>query len=210
MRILTLPIATLILSSCAYTLDTSFQDIEIKTPGAENAVCYTFIDDVRYRVFPPQKITITKSKENLEIDCLAPGNRRKKVIIEPVYSDHAALNLTTGGVTALWDYASKALYQYPEIVYVDFTHTPVKPMPLPAQNNPDVQRPEDYPLEQFSPGKARLNSDSHAPTEIRIRDRGMPKDAEEGFVGDYETFFGEEENMGGKGNVQTPSGNPLE
>ncbi|MGH1399070.1 MAG: hypothetical protein ACRBCT_07640 [Alphaproteobacteria bacterium] len=202
MRIYSLLIATIFLTSCAYTIDTAQQEIEVQTPGARNAVCYTYIDDVRYRIHPPQKIVITKSHKDLELDCLAPGNRRNKVFIEPKISDAGKANILTAGAGAFWDFASKSLYEYPEIIYVDFTHTPVQPMPLPAQNELDIRPPEDYPLEQFSPGSPRLNEDSYEPYEIRLRERaGQSEEVGAAPIGDYQTLFGEGDE-GGKGELQ--------
>ena len=163
-----------VLGACAYALDGNIQDLTVLTPGAEDAVCYVYVDDLRYEFFPPQTVNIYNSKEDLVIDCLAPGNRRKKVVIEPEINKKVAGNVATGVVPgATWDYTSGAMFKYPIVVEVDFTGMAVSPEPLPAQNNPDIKQPEEYDLEEFSPGSPRLNSDRYAPTlEIRKRTRG--------------------------------------
>ena len=52
---------------------------------------------------------------------------------------------------------------------------PIRPEGLPAQNQSDIKQPEEYDLEEFSPGLPRLNSDRYAPmTEVRKRERPQP------------------------------------
>jgi hypothetical protein len=163
------------LSSCAYTLDKQIQDITVVTPGAEDAVCYMYVDGLRYKFFPPQTMNITKSRQDLVVDCLAPQNRRRKVIIEPTLSDHAPLNVVNGVVPgAAWDIASNSMFTYPDVVTVDFTSAQPMPEPLPAQNNPDIRQPEDYDLEEFTSGLPRLNSDRGATKTELIRRGGKP------------------------------------
>lgn len=163
------------LSSCAYTLDRQIQDITVVTPGAEDAVCYMYVDGLRYKFFPPQTMNITKSRKDLVVDCLAPQNRRRKVVIEPSLSDHAPLNVTNGIIPGTtWDLASNSLFSYPDVVTVDFTSAQPMPEPLPAQNNPDIRQPEDYDLEEFTSGLPRLNSDRNATSTPLIRRGGKP------------------------------------
>ncbi len=161
------------LGACSYAIDESIQDITLKTPGAHDAVCYVYVDGLRYRMRPPQTLNISKSGEDLEIDCLAPGNRRRKVYIEPAIEDSFYANAVTGMVPGgAWDFASKAMYAYPDVIEVSFVGIPTKPEDLPAQNNPDIKQPEEYDLEEFSPGDPRLNEDRNAPVvEVRRRER---------------------------------------
>lgn len=162
-----LPLALIaLLSGCSYAVDTALQDITLRTPGAENAVCYMYVDDVKYRVHPPETTSIFRSKEDLVIDRLAPGNRRKKVVIEPDYADSAAGNVVTAGVGVAWDYASGALFQYPDAVDISFIGMPEGPALIPDQNKPDIRQPEDYDLEEFRPSQPRLNSDKRDPYKI--------------------------------------------
>ena len=159
------------LTACAYAVDGSIQDVKFTTPGAINAVCNVYVDGLKYRVKPPQTVTLFKSKEDLVVDCMAPGNRRKVLYIEPQTEPSAGWNAVNAGVGLPWDYASGALFRYPDVIEVNFTDTPVTDQPLPAQNSPDIRQPEDYTLEEFSPGEPRLNSDKNAPkTELLRRD----------------------------------------
>lgn len=187
------------LSGCAYATDTAVQDITIHTPGAEDAVCMLYVDKVKYRVHPPQTTSIFNTKEDLRVDCLAPGNRRKEVIIPPTISDKAIGNIATAGVGYAWDYASGALYNYPELVEVSFIGIPIGPAFVPAQNNPDIRQPEDYRLEEFKPSQPRLNSDRDN-SDVSLTRRG-------GTIQRTATYpaesFSENSSMtGGKGSLQ--------
>lgn len=150
------------------------QPLTVLTPGASNAQCSVYIDGLRYKFRPPQTISIPKSKENLVVDCLAPGNRHKKTYIEAEIEKSFYGNVATGIIPgAAWDYTSNAMFKYPDTVEVNFENTPVRSENLPAHNNPDIRQPEDYMLEEFRPGTPRLNSDRYnAPTEIQHRERG--------------------------------------
>jgi hypothetical protein len=152
--------SVLLLGSCAYALDDQIQFVQFLTPGAEDATCNVFIERVHHVVKPPQKVSLSKSRKDMTVDCLAHGNRRQKVIIEPGYEKSKALNVLNGGGGVPWDYASNAMFKYPDIVEVSFVDVPVVPQPLPSQNNLDIRQLEDYPLEEFLPGRPRLNSDS--------------------------------------------------
>lgn len=178
----------LFLSSCAYALDKQIQDITILTPGAEDTVCYMYVEGLRYKVHPPETVNISKSNQDLIVDCLAPQNRRRKVVIEPALSDHEFLNATNAGTGAVWDYAANAMYTYPSVIEVDFTSARTSPESMPAQNNPDIKQPEEYKLEEFRPGLPVLNSDRGATqTPILKRQRVVPSEAyTDGGISPYE------------------------
>lgn len=164
--------SVLTVGACSYATDTSIQDVEITAPGARGSVCFMYVDGLKYKVYPPQSITVTKSKEDLVVDCLAPGNRRKKVVIEPEIADSFYGNVGNAFVGAPWDIASAAMFKYPDTVEVNFEHTPIVPEAVPAQNAPDIKQPEEYPLEEFGPSVPRLNSDlTRPPIELKRRER---------------------------------------
>lgn len=172
--IFSIALLSLTLTGCAYVIDSDSQDITVRTPGATGAYCDMYVKGFRYRVHPPETRHITKSKENLVLDCRAPGNRQRKVVIEPVMARSSNANLITGIVPGLtYDYASGALYKYPEIVTVDFTSVQVRPEDMPAQNADDIRPPESYPLEEFRAGSPRMNSDRYAP-DFELQKRARP------------------------------------
>lgn len=175
-RVLLATAALITLSGCSYFAHTALQDIRIETPGAQNAVCYMYVDGLRYKYRPPQTMTITKSKEDLVVDCVAPGNRRRKVVIEPLRDLHAKGNAVTGVLPGMaWDYASEAGFFYPELIEVDFNGAPLASEALPQHNNPDIRQPETYQLEEFTPGSPRLNEDRYAP-KIPLEKRKKPSE----------------------------------
>jgi hypothetical protein len=104
------------------------------------------------------------------VDCMAPGNRRRKVVIEPSLQKHEKWNVANAGVGAVWDVASNAAFTFPDVVEVDFTSAQASPEAMPAQNNPDIPPPETHLLEEFRPGLPMMNSDRNAvPNQIQRR-----------------------------------------
>ncbi len=173
-KLLLLSGSLLALGACADLVEGQLQPLTVVTPGAQNAMCVVYTDNIKYRVRPPDTIRINKSSEDLVVDCRAPGNRNQTVVIPAAVSGLTlAGNLPTGLVPgASYDYASGAMFQYPKIVSVDFTGMPVTPEDLPAHNNPDIRQPETYDLEEFLPSSPRLNADKYAiPIELRRRER---------------------------------------
>jgi hypothetical protein len=172
--------ALFILTSCAYMYEGQIQDIYVETPGADNSICYLYVEGLKYKAKPPQTIQISKSRENLMVDCMAPGNRRHQQFIQPDLSDYAYANIANGVIPGTaWDYAASTLYKYPEIITVDFTNTPVKMEEMPAQNRPDVKQPEEYSLEETLPGRPRMNEDRYKQqTEIKVITDTPPPNAE--------------------------------
>lgn len=134
-------------------------ELTVRTPGAHGAVCNVYVEKMRYKFRAPETRNIFKSKEDLIVDCMAPGNRRKKVIIKPTIADSLPWNAPIAPIGVTWDYASGAMFDYPDVVEVDFTDAPARPADPPFQNMPDIIQPEDYDLEEFNPGTPRLNSD---------------------------------------------------
>ena len=200
MRKTLLLITTAMLSACAYATDTSVQKITIRTPGAEDAKCLMYVDGVRYRMHPPETTTIATGKEDLIIDCMAPGNRRKEMVVEPMLSDKAVGNVATAGVGLAWDYASGALYKYPDVVEVSSIGMEPGPALIPAQNNPDIRQPEEYMLEEFSPSQPRMNSDrNEIPTQFLKRGETSTTSA---VSSDTEAFTENPNASMGKGELQ--------
>lgn len=163
------------LSGCAYAIERSIQEVTIETPGAQDAVCHVYVDKTRYKYEPPQTMTISNSKEDMIVDCYAPGNRHRKVVIAPQVAKSSSWNVLSGGAGYAWDSLSGALYKYPDTVYVDFTRLPITPESLPAQNNPDIRHPDSYDLEEFRPSQPRLREDrDYVPTQIEKRQAVQP------------------------------------
>lgn len=172
------------ISACAHVVDDRIQDFTLLTPGAHGALCYVYVDKFKYRMDPPQTITIGKSREELRIDCMAPGNRRQEMFIEPVIQTSTHGNAFFGAIPGVaWDFASEAMYKYPEIVEVNFTRMPARMEDMPAQNNPDVRQPETFRLEEFGPSSPRINADrNNQQTVIRKRERPGARTGYQDFI----------------------------
>lgn len=166
-------IGMLALTSCANILESQNQDISFETPGARNAACFVDAGGIRYRVNPPQTVNITKSQDDMIVDCTAPGNRRQKQVIKARSSGYAYADAALGGPPALaWDYFSESVFSYPDVITVDFTSIPVKPEAMPAQNAPDIRQPEEYLKEEILPGRPVMNADRfERPFELYPREK---------------------------------------
>lgn len=163
----------LLLSACAYAIDKQIQDIEFTAKGAEDALCHIYTAGTHYKVRPPGIVTVSNTEQPMMVDCLAPGNRRTKFEVPAKTNATTFLNLGNAGAGLPWDYASGAMFKYPDEIVVDFTGIESRPQDLPAQNNPDIKQPEEYELEEFSPALPRMNMDKHTPP-IEIVPRKLP------------------------------------
>lgn len=193
--------SVLLISACAYAVDGQIQPVEFKTPGATNANCNVYVDKRKYVVKPPQTLNLLKTHKTLIVDCLAPGNRRKVVYIDPAIERSSYGNIATGGAGYAWDGVSKALWRYPDIVEVNFSDTPVKDFEMPAQNASDIKQPEEYPIEQYSPSTPSLNSDKNAPPIEILRREGSSSGAYKSQ--DFTLSEPPGGARGGKGNLQS-------
>ena len=196
-----LALSILTLGACAYAIDDSIQNVKVVTPGANNAACLVYVEGLKYKVKPPQTINIFKSKEDLVVDCMAPGNRRKVLNIPAGIETSTAWNAVNAGAGLPWDYASGALFRYPDVIEVDFTDIPVTDPPWPDHNAPDIRQPESYDLEEFSPGSPRMNADKTAPPVEILRREGSASGAAE--YNDSSAFSEPEYTTGGKGDIQS-------
>lgn len=160
------------LTSCAYISEDSVQMVTFETPGAHNALCFVHIDNVKYKLRPPQKLAVKKDDDPMVVDCKAPGNRHKKIEVKPRIEEDTYWNMFNGVVPGTsWDYLSDSMFRYPDVVYIDFRSERIKPNKLPDHNAPDIKQPEDYDLEEFLPARPRMNADKYEkPIEIKRRE----------------------------------------
>lgn len=161
------------LCACAFMLEGPMRPVQIVTPGAQGAVCNVYANQLRFKVRPPEIIRLPQSRKDLKLDCRAPGNRRKKIMIDPDLSVYGFFNIATAGFGLAWDILSGAMFIYPRVIEVDFTDVGIRDMALPAHNNPDIKQPEEYELEEFLPGYPVLNKDKYAPVS-KLKRRQMP------------------------------------
>lgn len=137
-------LALFTLNACSTVIDKSTQEVKFVTPGAAESRCYLDTGRVSYKVNPPEKIILMKTDQELEVRCLADGNREREILVRPILSNHTLLNLGTGFVPGFFiDEHTKAHYLYPDVVSIDFTNIPYEKttQPVYAQNpaTPNVQ-----------------------------------------------------------------------
>ena len=119
--------ASLLLSACVkpdFHLET--QRVTIKTPGAKNAKCHLHNEEYKYVAYTDQTITITKTSKDMNVTCMAEGNRERTIVVSPdVYNITHTANMI------------------PEVISVNFVGVKAKPYDLPDYHNEGVGK---YPL----------------------------------------------------------------
>lgn len=150
-----------LLAACSTVVRGPTQEVQILTPGVEGAVCMLETPGARRRVWVPTVVNIEKSHDPLSITCLAPGNREKTILVEPVVDNSAYMNLANAGVGALVDLETGAMFEFPETIVVDFRDIPSQPMPLPAYQQLLKENPNLADVEEFRPGMAILQRDRY-------------------------------------------------
>lgn len=161
----------LMLSACSSVIGSATQDITIETPGTGDAICTLDRPGYASRVWAPKTVRITKSSDPMEITCRAPGNREKKIVVEPELATSFMLNAFNGVIPgAVVDYSTSAMYQYPEKIVVDFTGMLPQKMPVPDYQQVLDQNPDVFDMEEWRPGAAALQRDrNYAAPELRPR-----------------------------------------
>lgn len=158
-----LPVLSLALltGACASLVKGQTQDVTLLTPGASKARC-TFDNGVRYVIETGETIKVMRNEKDIVVDCYALGNRHRKINIESSGTDWSIGNIATGvipGVT--FDHFSKGMYEYPEIITVDFRGLPTEGFETPDYHNADAVTPYDQPMEHYGPSSARLPGDEN-------------------------------------------------
>lgn len=166
-RSLSIALAVLVLSACSTVVNRSTQEITLETPGTEGAQCLMEWPGYRMRVWTPKTVRITKGDGPMEVTCRAPGNREKKVLIEPVTPSSFKMNIFNGFLPgAIYDRESGAMYEYPSKIIVDFTGIIPQEMPMPAYQRMLDENPDLMQMEEFHPSRPALQRDKNyqAPT----------------------------------------------
>lgn len=145
--------AVTVLAGCATFVDGQTQNVTIKTPGAENARCILQNEDFKYAVSTDETINMMKSPHDFTVNCLAPGNREKTVLVKREINEWVVANVANGFVPgAAYDYFSRGAFKYPETITVSFVGEPVKSYGLPQYHNDDLGHNNSYNvLEDLGP-----------------------------------------------------------
>lgn len=147
--------STVLLGSCGYALDSSNQDITFLTPGVEGAKCEVMANKIKYTIHPPQTKNVKKSSKDMNIECMAPGNRSISMNVPARLSTKAVW----GGPGLAWDYASHSSHFYPTVIAIDFSHEEVRANTLPLYEDPALDTVRDPDLDEISTALPRLNAD---------------------------------------------------
>lgn len=165
-------LAVLVLGACSYVHDKEFQTVHIDTPGAVGAKCHLEVDKIRYPVYAPEAISIPRTKGDMKIDCLAPGNRSKKAVVPSRRSVLFWQNFLNGFAGAPLDLVSGAAYEFPDYIQISFYDVEPKPYNLPLHEYNPAGKPSQRTLEEFRPSQSVMNKDRYAaPVEIKKRSR---------------------------------------
>lgn len=159
--ILILPAALVLLASCSSAFTGETQKVTVETPGARDSKCILNNGEIPYTAYPPQTITISRRAPVLEVTCHAYGNRDKTIQVEAENPDSYYLNVLNGGIGAVADRVSGAMYRYPEKIVVDFTDEKPRPYPLPDYHLGYLENPAVAGLEEFRAGNPALLRDQY-------------------------------------------------
>lgn len=152
--------SAILLTGCGGLVKGATQEVTLVTPGAWDAEC-TLDNGVKYKVASGETFTIMRSNNEIKVDCYAPGNRRKQMIVESGGNSWAVGDVLTGIVPGVaYDHLSGGLYRYPEVITVDFVGAPVIGHELPAYHNKDTPNPYTQAIEGYAAGTLLTPADS--------------------------------------------------
>lgn len=156
----------LFLSGCGSVFNGPTQKVTLLTPGADHAVCKLHNKDFQYDIVTGETRTIMRSEYDLIVDCDAPGNRQKSIMVERTVTQAGVANITTAGVGALYDYYENALFEYPPVITVDFRDVPPKSYGLPEHHAPDIPHPSTVPVTHRGPTTPKIEADRYTPVHV--------------------------------------------
>lgn len=155
-------LATTALAGCATMVEESSQTINFQVVGATDVMCDVDSGKLKYNIRPPQTITVKKSKRDLNLTCMAAGNRVQTMTVSSSLSGWTFANVVGGGVIpgTLYDGESGAMFKYPEVVIIDFSGTVARVDSLPSYHAPDAVDPSyARNVEDVGPNSMRLPDD---------------------------------------------------
>lgn len=164
--------ATLTLGACSTVTEGSQQQITFETVGAVDAICEINqgANDYQYQVRPPQTIWVKKTRRDLNIECVAPGNRKASKVVETDVAATTFLNVFNGVLPgAAYDAESGAIFKYPDKIVIDFTSEVAKPNPLPSYHNLDTLDPDrEASVENMGPDNPEVPGEKALSTSHKV------------------------------------------
>jgi hypothetical protein len=163
MRILNLiPILSIaaLVSGCGTIISGQTQEITLLTPGAYEAEC-TLDNGNRYLMRTGETRRIQRTYKPLEVDCYATGDRHMSKSVGAGMNDWALANVSNGVVPGMgYDAHVGGLYEYPDVITMDFVGVPQRGFELPQYHNKDNANPYTQAIEDYGPNTPRIPYDS--------------------------------------------------
>lgn len=191
MKLLAITSSVLLLGACASAVSGQTQNVTLRTPGAENARCYLENEDMKYVIETDQTQEIMKSPHDLEVRCLAAGNREKTIIVKREVNDYVAGNVVTGFFPgAAYDYFSRGGFEYPSEIVVSFSGVPVKAYDLPDYHNTDLGHNNYYNrVERIGPTEVITEENRYDVSEPLQKKQGLYEDAQDYNSDSFDTML---------------------
>lgn len=115
-----------LLSGCASIVSGTNQSLSVDTPGCEAASCQLTNDKGTWYVKTPGSVTVNRAYGNLTIVCSKEGFGSATSSVASSTKGMAFGNILLGGVIGAGvDMGTGAAYDYPVVISVPFTCTPV-------------------------------------------------------------------------------------
>lgn len=150
----------LMLGACASTLDGSFQEVTLKTPGTTQAKCEMDNGVMRWQFYSGQTVKMQRNDRDLKIYCVAPGNKEAYALIDRDLNPWAAADIVTGIVPGVvYDHFSGALYTYPDVITIDFASVPPRPYPAPEYELSDAPKVAAHGIENYDAALAKKDGE---------------------------------------------------
>ena len=159
--------AASLLMACSTIIDHQTQKVTVLTPGTVNAKCTLQNRDMKYVAYTGQEIEIMKSPNDLVVNCLAPGNREKTVLVKREINGWVFANVANGFVPGLaYDYFSRGGFDYPDEIEVSFLGEPIKEYPMPKYMSEDLDMNHQYnKFEYMGPTTVMTEADKNSGSE---------------------------------------------
>ncbi len=152
--------AVIAMSGCATILNHSSQEVNFQAVGATDVLCDIDYAGLKYHVRPPQTITLSNSRHDMNLVCVAAGNRVKAMSVPSSLSGYTLANVTNGVVPgASYDAASGAMFKFPEVIVIDFSDTVAAVDPLPSYEALDAVDPRSIGIEHLGSDTLKLPGD---------------------------------------------------
>ncbi|WP_342640785.1 translation initiation factor 2 [Rhodoligotrophos ferricapiens] len=128
-----------LLGGCASIVNGTSQSIAISSPPVSGAQCDLSSAQGRWTVITPGVATVARSKDDIRVECHAPGYETAVAVIPSSFEAWTAGNLVFGGVIGLGvDAATGAINEYPNSFQIPMVPKGQAPALSPGRSGPPV------------------------------------------------------------------------